>query len=115
MAKKTEELDETGEDKKLLVIVVNRGFAEEVVEKSRLEGATGATILQGRGSANISENFMGLNITPEKEVVLVVLDARHAAAAMKAVTQTLGITSQAGGICFCVPVNAMTKKLVEHD
>lgn len=114
MAKKFETVKVESNGKKLLVIVVNRGFAEEVVDKSRLDGATGATILHGRGSAYATETFLGLNITPEKEVVLIVIDEKFASAAMTRISETLGVKTNAGGVCFCVPVNAMTKKIMEN-
>lgn len=94
---------------KLLVVIVNRGFAEDVIEQSRLTGAMGATILHGRGSAGIGEHFMGMNITPEKEIVLIVIKDTLVAATMEAIATHSGTTTAAGGICFCVPVNHMTK------
>lgn len=94
---------------KLLVVIVNRGFAEDVIEQSRLTGAMGATILHGRGSASIGEHFMGMNITPEKEIVLIVIQDSLVAATMKAIATHSGTTTAAGGICFSVPVNQMTK------
>jgi nitrogen regulatory protein PII len=95
---------------RLLVVIVNRGFAEDVVEKSRLEGATGATILSGRGTAGVGQMFMGMQITPEKEIVLIAIEEKYADAAMKKITETLGMVSAASGICFNVPIAYITKK-----
>lgn len=94
---------------KLLITIVNRGFAEEVIEQSRAQGATGATILHGRGSAGVGEKFMGMSITPEKEIVIIVIKEELADKVMKGIAERSGVTSAAGGICFCVPINHLTK------
>ncbi len=59
----------------ILVAVVNRGFADEVVNQARLKGATGATILHGRGSNIIDPitiPFTSLELQPEKEIILLI-------------------------------------------
>lgn len=100
---------------KLLITIVNRGFAEEVIAHSRSCGATGATILHGRGSAGVGEQFLGMNITPEKEIVLIVLKAEIANMVQKSIAEHSGMTTAAGGICFCVPVNHLTKLKQKSD
>lgn len=103
------------EGNKLLVVIVNRGFADEVIEKSRAAGATGATILSGRGSAGVGEHFMGMTITPEKEVILILIKAELAAAVTKTIMEHSGIASAAGGICFNVPVSHITKQKKQSE
>ncbi|MDR0461725.1 MAG: P-II family nitrogen regulator [Christensenellaceae bacterium] len=97
-------------DKKLLMIVVNRGFAEAVVEETRLHGATGATVLNGRGSAGIGERFMGMEITPEKEVILIITDSKIASLVHKKVDEFFTANLAAGGLSFVLPVGHMTGK-----
>jgi len=97
-------------ENRLLIVIVNRGFADEVIEKSRAAGATGATVLHGRGSAGVGEHFMGMTITPEKEIVIIVLEKELAEAVTKTVMETSGITTAAGGICFSAPVSHVTKQ-----
>ena len=95
---------------KLLVIIVNRGFADNVVEVARGAGAKGATILHGRGSAGVGEQFMGMSITPEKEIVLIVISDEFASAASKAITENFGRESDANGICFTAPISHLTRQ-----
>ena len=97
-------------DKKLIVVVVNRGFAEFVVEQSRIYGAKGATILHGRGTAHIGESFMGMEITPEKEVVLIIAESAVAKDTQQKLDEQFAQNTAAGGICFVLPVSHLTNK-----
>ncbi len=57
------------------MVVVNRGFAEKVVDVARLSGATGATIIRGRGTAGhhkVMLPIINLELQPEKEIVLII-------------------------------------------
>ncbi len=61
------------------MVVVNRGFAEKVVDVARLSGATGATIIRGRGTAEHQKVLLpiiNLELQPEKEIVLLIT-GRH--------------------------------------
>ena len=58
--------------------VVNRGFAERVVEVARHSGATGATIIHGRSSGKhqkILPPIINLELQPEKEIILLITGA----------------------------------------
>ena len=58
----------------LIVTIVNRGFSDYVVDTAREAGATGATIITGRGtSIHETDKFLGISIQPEKELVLVLV------------------------------------------
>jgi hypothetical protein len=94
---------------KLLVTIINRGFAEQVISHSRAAGATGATILDARASADVGEKFMGMNITPEKEIILIVVPEALSAGVMNAISSNMGIASKAGGVCFSVPLHHFYK------
>jgi nitrogen regulatory protein PII len=96
-------------NKKLLMIVTNLGFANEVIKQSKLSGAQGATILSGRGATGHAETFMGMNVMAEKEIILIVLDEKIATDAMTRISGSLGIETNAGSICFLLPVDRLTK------
>ena len=58
----------------LIVTIVNRGFADEVMNAARAAGAHGGTILWARGSGvHETEKFFGISIQPEKELVLILV------------------------------------------
>ena len=56
----------------LIVAIVNRGFSDLVMDAARAAGASGGTILHGRGTGvHEAEQFFGIAIQPEKEIVLI--------------------------------------------
>ena len=56
----------------LIFCVVNTGFSGTVMDAARSAGATGGTILRGRGSAGKeAEDFFHIQIEPEKEIVMI--------------------------------------------
>ena len=55
---------------KALYVIVNAGFASEIVDIARSLGSTGATILNARGSVAKPQTILGITIDTEKEIVL---------------------------------------------
>ena len=90
---------------KTLIMVVNAGFAEEVIELARGEGARGATILNARGEGARHESFLGITVDTEKELVMCVVDAGTSEKAMAAVKEKAGIKTPAHSICFTMSVD----------
>ncbi|MDL2292577.1 hypothetical protein LJC17_03195 [Acholeplasma sp. OttesenSCG-928-E16] len=90
----------------LIMVICNNGFASDIVDTVRKEGATGATILHARGSASDEmQTFLGITIHPEKEIVLMVTSNELKAPLMKAIAANHGITTEARAICFSLPVD----------
>ena len=61
-----------------IVAVVNRGFAEAVVDVARQSGARGATIVHGRGTderQTVMLSIMNIELQPEKEIIFLVMNA----------------------------------------
>ncbi|MFY9385227.1 MAG: DUF1538 family protein [Dethiobacteria bacterium] len=61
-----------------IMAIVNRGFAESVVDAARLSGATGATIIHGRGTHEDHKVLLPIihvELHPEKEIVLLITGA----------------------------------------
>lgn len=89
----------------LIMVICNNGFAGEIVDTVRKEGATGATILHARGSATDElTKFFGITIHPEKEIILMVTSNEMKLDLLKAIAFNHGVTSKARGICFSLPV-----------
>jgi len=91
-------------DMKALFIVVNAGFAEQVVDLVRSKGASGATIINARGISSLHKEIMGISIDREKEMVLTLVDSDTADKIMETVKQSTNIKSEAHGVCFTLPV-----------
>ncbi|MBQ4388448.1 MAG: P-II family nitrogen regulator [Bacteroidales bacterium] len=93
----------------LVVCIVNAGYSENVMKAARSAGARGGSIVRGRGSANPeSEEFFGVTIQPDKEIVLVLVSADIKDAVLKAVYKNAGLSTEGVGIVFSLPVSRTT-------
>lgn len=93
---------------KVLYIIANAGFATEIVNIARNNGATGATIINARGSAINPQTILGITIDPEKEIILTIVEKEIAIKIMDEVKQKAGVGTTAHGICFYMPVEMST-------
>ena len=93
----------------LVVCIVNAGYSENVMKAARSAGARGGSIVRGRGSANPeSEEFFGVTIQPDKEIVLVLVSSDIKDAVLKAVYKNAGLSTEGVGIVFSLPVSRTT-------
>ena len=61
--------------KQMITVIVNKGFADDVMFAARKAGASGGTVLNARGTAKeTDEKFFGVHIIPEKEMLIIVVD-----------------------------------------
>ena len=98
---------------KALYIIVNAGFAQEVVEIARSVGATGATIINARGSVAKPKTILGITIDTEKEIVLSVVKKEVAIKIMSEIKEKAGVGTPAHGLCFFLPVEMSTLTIHE--
>lgn len=89
----------------LMVTIINRGFAEEVMVAAKAAGAEGGTIINGRGTG-IHEHakLFGITIEPEKEIVLTLIDRTKTTKVLDAVVEALELDKPGKGIAFVLPV-----------
>lgn len=91
----------------LIVTVVNRGFADEVMRSARDAGAFGGTIVSARGSGSSAQKqFFGITIEPEKDMVIILTEHEVRNSIMEAVVRDAGLSKDGNGICFSLPVNS---------
>ena len=93
---------------KALYIIVNAGFSAEVVEIARSLGATGATIINARGSVAKPKTILGITKDTEKEIVLSVVTKDIAVKIAEAISEKAGVGTNAHGLCFFMPVEMST-------
>ena len=90
----------------MIMCIVNAGFSETVMEAAKSAGARGGTILNGRGTANKeAESFFHIDIQPEKEVVMILVDKEIKDAVLHALYQKAGLDTMGQGIAFSLPVD----------
>lgn len=89
----------------LIVTIVNKGFAEDVVEHSKKAGAEGGTIINGRGTG-VHENLklFGISIEPEKEIVLTLIPKDKTNQVLHAISDAVHLDKPSNGIAFVLDV-----------
>lgn len=92
----------------LIVIILNQNYMDDVMNAARSAGAPGGTVLHAKGTgAGYAENFFGVSLAEEKDVVLIAAKAGNKAAIMQAVAEKAGPDMPAGAIAFSLPVSAV--------
>lgn len=90
----------------LIICIVNNGFTDLVMDAARKEGARGGTIFHGRGTSNPDmEKFFGISISPEKEIVIIIVESSIKDAVLKAINKAAGLETSGKGIAFAMPVS----------
>lgn len=90
----------------VIFCIVNHGFTDIVMEAAKKNGARGGTIINARGTANEeTEKFYGIAITPEKEIVMIIVEFEKKDNIMKAIYEEAGLSSLGQGIVFSLPIS----------
>ena len=89
----------------LIIALVNTGFTELVMDAARSEGAQGGTVVHARGTGNKEmEKRFGIVITPDKEMVLILVKEKLSDKILKAIYDKAGLQTKGQGIAFSLPV-----------
>lgn len=94
----------------LIVISVNEGYIDDIMEVARKAGATGGTVIKGR-LAEI-EQFAELGksqIDGEREILCILAPIKTSKQIMDAINQQFGLNSDANGILFAIPAEKAYK------
>ena len=89
----------------MIITVIARGFSDYVISAARDAGATGATILYARGTADVDKQVMGISLQPEREVVLTLVKTTERRKIMQAISDSTTLMEEGRGICFSMPVS----------
>jgi nitrogen regulatory protein PII len=89
----------------LITLIVNAGFADDVMAAARKAGAKGGTILNARGTGTEEDvKFFGITLVPEKEMLLIVAEKSRLDPILQAVNTTPQLCEPGGGIVFAMDV-----------
>ncbi|HZK34708.1 MAG TPA: P-II family nitrogen regulator [Bacillota bacterium] len=98
---------------KKMTMIVDRGMSDEVMGIAREAGVRGGTILHGRGAGTeIATNLFGIEIEPEKELVIILTPNDLVDKVMNALSEGLNLNEPGKGILFVEPL-LDTRGLVE--
>lgn len=90
----------------LMTVIVERGNAERAVEIANKMGAVCVTIINGRGAGvHETSKVFAMEIEPEKEIVLIVVDKGRADDIVAAVRDQLHLEKPGNGLVFVQDIN----------
>lgn len=89
----------------VIFAIVDAGFAEDVMDLAREQGARGGTILNARGVAREeAAAFFGITLHAEKEILMMVVERDIRDRILNAIYKEMGMAKKAKGIAFSLPV-----------
>ena len=102
-SKGEEKMNEKSRD--MITVIVNKGYADDVMFAARKAGATGGTVINARGTAREDDaKFFGVHIVPEKDMLVIVVESEKKAAVLEAIKEVKCLKEPGMGIAFSSPV-----------
>ncbi len=94
----------------LIIISVNEGYADNVMQVARKAGATGGTIIKGR-LAEVEQlaEMQDINMDGEREILCILAPLKTSKQIMEDVNRDFGLASKANGVVFAVPTEKAYK------
>ena len=105
---KETEVEEMQQKSSLILVTVNQGFTDVVMDTAKKAGARGGTIIRGRWVDN--ENFEALSGfagQEEKEIILIVVPREIRNTAMEAINEKHGLQTEAGALLCATGVDQL--------
>ncbi len=101
----------------LIIVILNQGYSNLVMDAAREKGAGGGTVLHAKGTGmEKAEQFLGVSIAAEKEMIFIVTKSKGKNDIMKAIMEKAGMDSKAKSIVFSLPVTSTAGlRLQEED
>lgn len=102
---KEEESNLKNTNNELIVVIAQQGYTDMIMSAARGAGAYGGTVIHAKGTGQeFAEQFMGVSLAAEKEIVLIVAKTEQKNDIMKAVMEKAGLDTKAKSIVFSLPV-----------
>ena len=90
----------------LLVVIANHGYSDLIMDAARGAGAAGGTLIHATTLNNRkAEQLIGVTLQQETEVLMILTRREGKLAIMRAVQETAGLKTDAGGVLFSLPVD----------
>lgn len=95
-------------ENELIIVILNEGYSDTVMDAARAAGAGGGTVLHAKGTGSSrGEQFFSVRLADEKDMVYIISHKDEKTAIMQAISQQAGPQTKAGAICFSLPVSAV--------
>lgn len=90
---------------KTIVASVKPDHTDKVVDAAKEAGATGATILPGRGTGiHEAKSFFGLILEPQSDIILMLIEEHLVQGILKAIAEAGEFSKPGTGMAFVLPV-----------
>lgn len=106
-------MDTTSKHKaELVMIIFNIGFENLISEIAKDLNISGGTFLNAHGLSKFeAEKFFNLSIESEKNICLLVVNAKKRNEILKTFYEKAGLGTEAQGIAFSLPVEGLSENL----
>lgn len=92
----------------LIIVIMNEGYSDMVMDAARAAGAGGGTVLHAKGTGSSrAEKFFGVSLADEKDMVYIVAHREEKAAIMTSINKDAGPGTKAGAISFSLPISSV--------
>ena len=93
-------------ENELIVVVLNEGYSDTVMDAARAAGASGGTVLHAKGTGHKKAvKFFGVSLAEEKDMIYIVSPSEKKAKIMNAISRSTGTETEAGAFCFSLPIS----------
>lgn len=101
-----EQIMEQGQHHSLILVVVNHGFTDAVMDTARAEGARGGTVIRARWTgAGEMEKLLGITLQEEKEVLAIVAPNKIRNRIMEEIDRIHGMHAEAQAAVVALPID----------
>lgn len=105
---KTEGVPDMNFKHELIIVILNEGYADLVMDAAREAGAGGGTVLHAKGTGSTrGEKFFGVSLADEKDMVYIIADSAEKTAIMRSINEKAGPESKARAISFSLPISSV--------
>ena len=103
--------EEMDKEKKssLVLVMLNQGYTDAVMETAKKAGARGGTIVRGRwvSDEGMEQQFQGMARQAEKEILYIVVPREIRNAVMEAINDKHGVQTEAGALVCALGIDQM--------
>ena len=94
----------------LIIISVNEGYSDNIMQVARKAGATGGTVIKGRlADTELISELENVVIDEEREILVILAPLKTSKQIMEDVNREFGINSKANGIITAIPTEKAYK------
>ena len=100
----------------LIIVILNEGYSDFVMDAARAAGAGGGTVLHAKGTGGTrGEKFFSVSLADEKDMIYIIAHKDEKAAIMRSINEQAGPGSRAGAICFSLPISSVAGLRARED